>query len=68
MLQQEFLWYNIYITKTNSPLGSPPHRPVGEHFYHRKVVMSKLSNLNEPVKDGKLELIKELKSKIKEDI
>lgn len=28
--------------------------------------MSKLSNLNEPIKDEKLELIKELKSKIKE--
>lgn len=28
--------------------------------------MSKLSDLNETVEDGKLELIKELKSKIKE--
>jgi regulator of replication initiation timing len=37
-----------------------------ETFYFRKVVMSKLSNLNEPIKDGKMELIKELKSKIKE--
>jgi regulator of replication initiation timing len=37
-----------------------------ETFYFRKVVMSKLSNLNEPIKDEKLELIKELKSKIKE--
>ena len=44
----------------------PPHRPLVETFYYRKVVMSKLSNLNETVQDERLELIKELKSKIKE--
>ena len=47
-------------------MGLPPHRPLVETFYFRKIVMSKLSNLNEPIKDEKLELIKELKSKIKE--